>query len=365
MAHPYYQVFMQPLVSQNVYGINTDISDYVVGTELGAIYRSIDAYQSTIGVFRFSNLNIKCVNLLGYFNDTGSFFTFKRDLAKVIVYFYDKTGISFANYKGVLNEAGTNTGVNNDTISFLVTARESILNQVQVTDSDISDDDSFQNAIKAILNKAAITAVMGYDADKITVAYNNTIDVASELHNLDTKTVLDYLLQVSNSIFYIDSAGDMVVSSRAASSNTVEFYGAQDIYGRENIIQLFNYHGGYQRIYNSVTVNDQTAEDATSIDAHGLRRIDFSFSFLTTNATELSIAETIRDEFKDRKKECSIKVATEQIRNINILDKAILNLIVSNYNNIDITSDQTWKIMGITEYPSNFTTDIHLRETII
>lgn len=362
MSHEYYTVKMQPLTAADIYGTLTDISDKVIETGLGAISRRLDAYKSSVGVFKYSNTNIECSNKNGYFNDTGDFFTFKRDLAKVQIDFYDKNGTAYTNYEGITNEEGTHAGVNNDLITFLVVARESILKQVQVESGDIANADSFSDAIKAILNKPTITSVMGYDVSKISVGYDGSIDVASELHNLDTKTVLDQLLQASNSIFYIDDDGDMVVSTRSESSNSTTFYGAQDIYGRDNIIEIYNYSGGYSRIYNSVIVNDQIAEDATSIASYGLRQIEFNFDFLTTNATELTIAETIRDEFKDRKKECIIKVKVDQIRNINILEKVVLDLISSNYNNIDIDSTQTWKIIGITEYPSNYTADIELRE---
>jgi hypothetical protein len=357
---------MQPLISANTYGTNTDISDRTPQEGLGSITRSIDAYNTSIGIFRYSSLNITCSNKNGFFNDTGNFFTFKRDLAKVEVLFFDKTGTSYANYRGVVNEAGTRTGVNNNTITFLVTARETILGKVKVDSGDITATDSFSDGIKQILNKTAITSVIGYDAGKINVAYDGTIDSVAALADISTKEALDLLLQASNSIFYIDSDDDMVVSSRDASSNTISFYGAQDIYGRDNIIQLFNYTGGYHRIYNSVIVIDSLGstlrEDATSIDNFGLKQIEYTFDFLANSSTRIAIAEAIRDEFKDRKKECSIKVESSEIRNINVLDKVIIDLIASNYNNIDITTSQTWKIIGLTEYPSNYTADIFLRE---
>jgi hypothetical protein len=359
----YYQVKMQPLTSANTYGTNTDISDKVIATGVGSISRRLDAFNSSIGVFKFANTNISCSNKAGYFNDTGTFFTFKRDLAKVQILFFDKDGTEFTNFTGIVNEQGVSAGINNDTISFLVTSRESVLNQVQVVTADISDADTFSTAIKAILNKTSITSVMGYDVSKIAVGYNGAIDVSSKLHNLDTKTVLDLLLQASNSIFYIDSAGDMNVATRTAATASTSFYGAQDVYGRENIIQLFNYSGGYSRIYNSVIVNGTEAKDATSITNFGLRQLGaYTFDFITNGTTETTIAETIRNEFKDRKKECTIKVTTDRIKNLNVLEKVVLDLVASNYNSIDILSTQTWKIIGITEYPSNYTADISLRE---
>jgi hypothetical protein len=353
---------MQPLIAANTYGDRVDISDYVIDTQLGSISRRLDAYDTSIGIFRYSNLNIGCENKNGFFNDTGDFFTYKRDLAKVEVIFYDKGGTSFTNYEGVVNEAGTRTGINNNIINFLVTARETILSKVKATPT-ISPGESFSSVIKKILNRSEITAVMGYDANKINVDYDGTIDVTAPLTQIPTKDSLDMLLQASNSIFYVDSSGDMVVSSRSATSNIVTFYGAQDIFGRENIIQLYNYTGGYHRVYNRIIINDtERAVDSTSEAFYGTKPVEYVFEFITTAATETAIANAIISEFKDRKKECAIKVTSSEIRNINILDQVILDLVQTNYNNIDITTDQTWKIMGLTEYPSNYTADIHLRE---
>ena len=364
MALPFtYQVTIQELTDATTYNPNpTDITDRVLDLGLGAIRYELDSYDHDIGIFKHGNMILGCLNQDGYFNETESLFSFRRDLAKIEVTFFDRdlTEISF--FKGVINEPMTRFNKNNDTVNFVVINQENVLSQVQVQVADISNADSFSDSIKAILNKTAITTVLNYDAADISVDYDGVIDDATKLHGLDTYTVLKKLLQASNSLFYVNSSDDMIVSTRGNTGVETMFYGAEDEFNRDNIIEVNGYSTGYNRIFNSVIVNDRGTLDATSVGNYGYREKRYTFDFVTDNGREDLIAANILAEFKDPKKEVSITVPVEESTSLNFLDDITMELNSTVYNNINISSTDTFKLMARNYVPDDFNAILKLRE---
>jgi hypothetical protein len=358
-----YKVTFRPLASANVYQSSaTDVTTYVRDRGLSRLTYKLDTYDFDIGAFHFGNMTIGCVNEGGYFNETEDLFSFKRDLTKVVLSFFDTDETEYTFFKGVIAEPMTRFNKNNETVNFTVINQDQILNQTQVLVADISDTDSFSDAIKAILNKTRITSILNYSADNINVDYDGVIDVASELQGRDVYTVLKKLLQASNSLFYIDADDNMIVTSRASTGVETRFYGAEDPFNRDNIIEVNGYTTGYNRIFNSIVVNDRATDDATSIGDYGLRQKRYTFSFVTDNTREDLIAANILAEFKDPKKEVSITVPIEDGQALDFLDDIVLFLESSGYNNINIDEDDTFKLMARDYDSDNFSAILKLRE---
>lgn len=361
MTTPEYTVHIQPLIDAGNYGVNTDVSDYVDPAGISIITRMLQSYNYDVGSYLFANTTIKCTNKNGYFNDGGDLFTFKRDLAKVQLKYWDKNG-SNIDFHGLIDERATAFGVNNDQVTFTILGRDSVFSQVSVDSGDISNSDLFSTAIKSILNKSAITMVLNYSASNINVALDRAIDVASVFVGMTVKDALDQLLLASNSVLYVDDDGNIIVTSRTQNDTKVTYYGDGDDFGRDNIIQIFNYNTGYHRIFNSVWVNDRETKDSTSISNYGTRKLELSLDFITSTTTADDIAASVLAEFKDPKRELFIKVKNEEMRNVSLLNEIELNLEPSVYNQVDIETEDRWKLLGINEYPSNFTADLKLRE---
>lgn len=364
MANEYFTVEILPLINATTYaGTWIDISDYTLQSGIGAIYQQIDTiYEFDTGIYRYGSLYLGCTNKDGYFNEGGALFTYKRNRALVRVYFYNRDGDQVLTFTGLLNEAGTNFGINNKHVSLLFTSLDSIFDQVQIPAGTISDLDTFENAIKAILNQSGVTLVLGYDADKINVDLDLAIDDGGFFNLISVKNGLNWLLQASNSILTIDATGDIVVSSRAASANLVTFYGADDPFGRDDIIQIYNFNLGYHRCFNSIILNERETKDSTSISTYGLRQKPIDFDFMTDTGKVDTIAAQILAEYKDPKREVIIKIKIDRLADINLLDKINLVLEADRYNTINIAPTDYFKIISITAYPSNFTADIKLRE---
>lgn len=358
-----YQVYVQPLLNNTEYGVNTDISEYVRSAGMSAIYRQLDSiYDFDFGIYRFNSASLDLANKNGYFNESGVLFTFRRHRAKVKIYYIDKTGNTGINFEGLIDEAATRFGINNKHVNITVSSLDSILAQIPVSGGDIINGDLFSTAIKSILNKTAITQVLNYDAGKINVSTDKTIDDATKFSGLSVKDALNYLLNASNSVLTVDKNNNISVSSRSAGSNIVTFYGASDAFGRDNIIQIYNYNLGYHRLFNSIVVNERETTDSTSITNYGFRQKILTFDFITNTGKIDDIAASILAEYKNPKKELTIKLRSSELQNISLLDEVRLNMSASPYNNIGITTDDRFKIIGITEYPSTFTADILLRE---
>ena len=177
-----------------------------------------------------------------------------------------------------------------------------------------------------------------------------------------TITIIFPLLLASNSVFYIDSDNTMVVNSRNALDTKTTFYGQDEPFGRENIFSLQNIKEGFNRIFNSIILNDTLFDDATSIADFGLSQKTISLSFITTLSTETTIANSMLTEFKDPKKELQTRVSTKNARDLALLNEVELDIINNTYNDIGITTDDRFKILSIIENTSNFTTNILLRE---
>jgi hypothetical protein len=191
----------------------------------------------------------------------------------------------------------------------------------------------------------------------------------------------------TNSILLIDDSDNIIVRSREPNAATHYFYGAGDIYGRENIVALKNFNTGVQRSFNSVRIGDEFAlTDENFRTEYGIRQKTLDFPYVTTAATIEDIGTRFLREFKWPKMECEIVVPTRIASGVEILDLVSVDFpkVVKPYdqNKIPIAGQAIageavfphslgsfsiapiikWKVIGITENPSNFETTLKLRQ---
>lgn len=359
-----YQVFFQPLLNANNYGSVIDVSDYVVSESFSTLERSLDRYDFDVGSYRFNNVKLKLDNSGGKFNVSGTdtVFDYQRDKTKVEIYFIDDSGTSNLIFSGLTNEKGTQGISNNDFVVFSVLSSDSILNRVNVDVGDISNGDTFTTALTAILNKIEITKVLKFDIGYILPSVDYIIDDVTTLGDLTVKECLNRLLFASNSVFYVKNSTMRVSDRLQTDVGKTTFYGFGDRFGRENIVKLDNYNSGFNSIYNSITINSTNVQDVQSITDNGLRLKNFTLEFITNTATETSIAQSYIAEFKNPKRELTVTYENTDGFGVELLDEIELNLLENNYNNIDITSNDRFKIIGITDNPKQYTRILKLRE---
>lgn len=393
-----YKVLITPLIKKNTYGEtidvtkDIDISEFVTDKGIGKIKNQIDNGDYEFGVFTFSDITLNLLNYDGRFNDetsASSIFNYRRDLAKVRVLFYNTQGTSTISFDGIINDEATKQNYNKGTIKFKVLSYSSIFKKTKVPAGVITNGVTFSSAIKTILNITDITSILNYDPSNISVGLDLTIDDGSKFDNRTVKDALNSLLVVSSSILYIDESNNIIVSNRTENNITpIEFFGGNDIFGRENILKLDKFNNGLQRMFNSLVVNGITTEDLISINTLGVRQKSFTFDYITDTTKYIPIANAILDDFKNKRAEMEITVKSEIADTIKILDLIKVNMtsLLKPYENRDcyplygiakygqnnypltinplpIRKIDLFKVIGIFEDPKTFTTKLKIRAT--
>lgn len=387
-----YKVYLTPLTSSTAYGTEVEITDYVKFNGLPAIKRSIDATDYEIGVYKYDDISLTCLNIDGYFNDEydgRSVFKYSRDKAKIRISFTNRTADTIV-FRGIINEEATRLDPANDEIDFRILSRDSVIRNTQVSAGTITNGMLVSAAISAILNVPAITTTLNYSLANINVSNDLAIDDGSFFDNKKTSEVLNTLLLISNSVMVLDSSDNMIVKARTEDSTTsiLNLYGPFDIKGRQNIISLDSYNSGRHRMFNSIKVNDSVSKNATYISTFGFRQREMTLDFITTGTIELDIGAALLSEFKYPKIECEITVPTYITRDSDLLDRVALNYplrikpiegtflpvigvtvigddtmpLPYTFGSISISRNVGFKIIGITDNPTNFTTSLKLRQ---
>jgi hypothetical protein len=322
MTDKTYKVYLTPLIDDQTYGTEVEISDYVSNPTLGSIKKNTDSDDNTFGEYLLGSFNLTCANFNGEFNegDPRSFFPTKRDSSKIRIVYFDSLTSSSASFKGIVNDEGTGQDSDTELLKIKVLALDSILRKVLVTSGTVSAGDLFSDAIKALLNKTAITSVLTYDANEISVGLDLTIDTGVPFTNAPTWDAVKELLIASNSVIYVDDETVKVKPRDFDTGNISYFYGPADTLDRENIIKISGHNNGSHRIFNSIKVNDTTYTDTTSEGWFGLSQRRFTFDFITDSTKELLIARELVEQFRYPRIEFMMTVPTALANEVDFFD---------------------------------------------
>ena len=390
MAVSYIEVIINPLNDENNYGPSIDVTDYLISGGIGKVAQTIDSGNYDIGLYTYADLTLTFINYDGKFNDntnSSSIFYYTRDRAIVTINFFNEQGIVSTIFSGLINDEATRQDIKKDTVKIKVLSRDSILRKTKVAGGLLKDGDFFIDAIKILLNRKPITNVLIFDESLITVGYNNTIDKAEVFSDVDTRSVLESLMNASGSVFRVNNDGKMVVSPRNVSVKApLELFGGGNQLQQDNIISIKDFNDGLQRTFNTFTVNEQTFSNENFVNRYGASIKSLNLPFITTEITATEIAEFLVNEFKQPKNELEVIVPVDVATNVEILDpvKVVLKRKAIGYKNfrvpiagvaiagsdyvpfssggLKIENNKTWKVTGITEDTKNFETKLRLRE---
>lgn len=387
-----YQVFITPLIGENTYGDEIDVSELVLQDGLGKIKRGIDAQDYDIGVFTYSDLDIKCANVNGYFNDESdirSIFTFSRDLARVRVVFTNDLGDSIV-FRGLINEEATRVNVSAEDIGFRVLSLDSVIRNTQVSGGVVTSGVLASSAIFSILSDPKISSVLTVDVSNINPDTDVVIDDGSAFDNVSAKDALDLLLVATNSVIVIDSTDSIIVQSRIENTDNdiLLLYGPYDLKRRQNVISLQDYNSGRHRMFTSFKVNDTEENNTALVETFGYRQKRVSLDFITDPDKESDIAAALLDQFSAPKIELTVDVPTYVARNVRILDRVSINWplrlktlpgkflpiigtavigddatpLPFTYGNLSIPQEAGFKVIQIEEDTKEFITTLKLRQ---
>jgi len=333
-----YKVKMTPLLSDDVYGVEIDVTDHILQTGIGRIKRGTDGTDYDFGVYVYDDISLRGDNPDGFFSDetdSRSIFQYSRDrtLVEIIAsrFTVDASGVETItdtiNFKGMINEEATRDNVASQDVNFKVLSRDSVIRNTRVNAGAISNGVTAKSALETILNVPRITSVLNFTSSNITPDLDFVIDDGSKFDNQSTRDVLNDIMLGANSVMIVDLSLNMIVKSRDEDTvkDVKNLFGKSDILGRENIISISRYNTGFHRVFNSVNVNGTEASNNSFEKAFGSKTKSLTLDFITDAATELEIAARLLNEFKTQKIELLLQLDIDEIEGVELLDRVSIN----------------------------------------
>lgn len=387
-----YRVYITPVYSGMVYADEREITDYVRIDGLPNISRGIDSGDYEFGNYTYDDLSLIAINTNGIFSDASdsrSMFETTRDLSKIRVEFLDYLDEVTTVFKGLINDEATRFNAVGDEITFRVLSIDSVIKKTEVPAGLIESGDLVSQALFKMLSVPKISNVLTVLEANINPDLDFTIDDGEFFNGMNTREAANKLMLFSNSIMLIDSDENVIIQSRTHNLNAVHtFYGPYDIKYRQNIISLNAYNTGLHRNFTSIKVNSEQAQVDAYVETFGFRNKNFIAEFVNENETEAMIADRLMNEFKVPKIELNIEVPTRIARDVQLLDRVSLDWslrikpidgtflpivgmaeigdpetpLPDNFGSLVIDRNLCFKVIHITENPSDFYTILKLRQ---
>jgi hypothetical protein len=333
------------------------VSDYIEVTSdvasLGNPKQGIDNTEFDVGVIKNSGFNITLRNDHGHYSDVTelqSIFssTRKNSLIKItwdirdydlICGFFqcgrEPLGGEYVVFEGLINEVTSTSDINQQQATFAVLGFESLLDEIEVPYSSISNGDLFSVVLYTMLNQAPFNERVTVSQANITPSTDLAIDDKASLENKSVGQTLKDLLLASNSVLFIKS-GVVYVSGRTAAASVVKTFYGQASGSIENIIAIPKYRDGMNRVFNHWTWEDTTvvSRDLTSLDTYGMRPKSIKLDVIADAST--SKIQTILDANKTEFAFPKVELELETPIWYDTLALEILNRVNIDYPTINI-----------------------------
>ena len=315
-----YRIYFQPLITPGIYGDEVEITKNVY--KMLDITKSLEGDNTDFGQFKFSNVKISVDNSVSQF---ANFFNVTEDRCKVKITFDTPTTNPAVIFNGLIDALGTTK--TEDSITFTVTGLESALKLFVLPTGTIANGDTTQEAITKVLQLPEFFDYFVALPSNINVGFNPIIDNAAYYDNLPIYDVLRELLLISDSLIY-NVGLNIKVNSRDNLNNTPAEYKYASLYGDNNILEVYNYSTGLNRLFNTFIINDTIKSiDANSINSHGARKKEIDIKGITNTTTLQSIADALRDRFSTIKQEIDLVIAAEnELSRIEFLSNNLINI---------------------------------------
>lgn len=325
-----------------------EVTNDVDKNSIGTVRQRLDNSAYEVGVFKNTNLNLKLRNDHGKYSDPGvlqSIFVKKRidSIVKVTWFANDDLpicgsaicgeamlGDELNVFYGMLNDVASKQDIRDQKIKFSCQGMESLLDRVETNYGSLSGSDVVSDIIYDLLNQSAITALMTVDAGNISVGVDQIPDDITSLEGTTVKGALNKLLEISNSVMYVDVADQTVYVKPRTPGATLDytFYGQASSIGSENIVDIKNVRTGLNKTFNYWVWKDTNivSRDIQSVNDNGVRRREVDSKLFTGTTKRTNVLDNFRDEFKDPKQELELT---------GILDYDTIQLFLLDKVNID------------------------------
>ncbi len=402
------KVFITPLIKRDTYGDEIEVTEYVKKSGIGLIKRGLDDTEFTFGLYAFGEVKLTLNNDSGLFNDESdsrSMFKYRRDRAKVRIVYENidlerKSDGSIADsesddeivFRGLLTNDGVRQSGLGATIEMRVLSRDSILRKAIVPSGSVPNLLPASEVIFNILNNEVVESLLGVSASNIDVGFDFIVDFGDGLSNKTVFQAMKELLIASNAVMYVNDDDEIIVTGREEDDDldTLFLFGPYEPLSRDNIINVLNDNDGTQRMFNSVTVNQNNRTNEAYADFFGLRSIDFTFDWCTDDETAGDIASNLVAEFKMPRRELTLAVPYEigksaqlfqpvsvdwPLRVLSFSEDHHLPVVGSTkiedavevlpkiFGNFTVHKSEKYKIIAIEQDPKTFSTNIKIRMT--
>lgn len=394
-----YRVFFTPLLENNEYGSEVEVSDRVEINGISKITRNIDDGDYDYGQFAYGDISLKGYNAQGFFsdeNDHRGIFSYTRDRCKVRVVWIqtdtagDGDETTTITFRGLINEEATREDPLTEQIKFRVLSRDSVIRTTKVAAGAVSTGNTVSTAIKSILTTPRINAVLTVSSANINPDLDITIDDGSKFDNKPTREAINELLFASNSVMLIDDSDNVIVRNRLQNETRpiITLFGPHDMHNRENIQDLKKFNTGFHRTFSSVNFNGTVKTDSALETEFGVRQKQVTIDWITDGDTEADIATRLLRDFKAQKIECEVTVETNLVKDTQLLDLFSVNFplrlrppagkflpivgitkiddadfpLPDTFGALKIAPNVAFKVIRIDENPKTFYTTLKLRQ---
>lgn len=385
-----------------------EITEDVDFNGLGRINRQIDGSEYNVGILQYNNMKLNLRNEHGHYSDveeTRSIFDYKRSESQfkitwslddgpnqcgLVVCGEFKSSEEIDVYRGLINDDSATSNIKDQKISFQVLGIESVFTSVEFPYTTISNGDLISSVIYDTLNQAKITNLMTVSASNINPGTDVVIDDKTDLENTTAKEALDQLLEISNSVLYIEDDVVYVKDRDPAATVSKTFFGQASFNGIEDIISIKNLRSGVNRVFNYWTWAETSliSKWNDTINVLGIKKKEVDFAPITNNTRRQTILDNLKTEFGPKQQELDLEVPLAYPNlALSFLDRTIIDYptvlrsatsdgVLPLYGvaiygeatypygewGITIATDINYKIMGITIDPKKQTITFKKRE---
>ena len=330
---------------------NQDVTRFV--TQFGSLREWSDESSHFAGVFRRGNLEIELDNTGGKFNKEGDVFNGVRNEAQV-TFTYNSTDPLLNRYlvfSGVIDEGSTENNLETRHIRVTVLDYLKLLGSEVVRLGDQARIDSLYRTLRgshAQLNKHFIACFLYYylsrDSNKLNKIFNvftgNALNAGSyptlnasieslfppddSYYSIDNRSVLSVvntLCQALNSYLYVESLPTQLQLFVKARPTVAQ---SQKTIRESNILSFKRQTDGFNKLYNSVSINDSRAYvRQDSIDKYGVRVLNIR----SYSPASQALADSYLDYYATPRAEVDFSVKlNNSMLDIKIGDMIMVNL---------------------------------------
>lgn len=296
-----------------------DITRWFLGDGIGSIKYELDSGDYEVGLFVANSVKISLDNSAGKFSDVDDTRSYwagfeSRNLSKFKIEagYLDENDekVAATPFEGYLEERSLSSD-ENDTIGVTILSRDSIFKTVDVVAGTLSSAILSSEAIYILCNRGEITDYVTVDSANINPSNDVVLDAPSSLNGAKLDSALNEIMLLTGSVLYVDSDGNMIVTSRNNSPKIKhQFYRNSMTGQKDNIYGISNINNGRQRVKNYWTWSGGSVSAFSAshhLKRYGVTRKSIGSSSVTSNAVRQSILDDQLAEWQFPKKELEIE----------------------------------------------------------